>query len=1190
MSDIKEIVNQLTTEQKITLIADIGKFSEDFAVKAGLPSFSVVDAAEFAESAGMPAFEEFVNCWDEELVGEYFGNLAAKAREIGKTALVLFDLKPKSTAYSLALTEEPYLIERYLKAAVSAVEEAGLTPILKCGALNASDIRYADKNLDKNAFYNYYYKTLKKFAAGSNVSFLYSGEKGSKYAPSEEYEKLLFGKVPGKNVFVLADKTNEVCEPRDCVNINFGGNGSGLVEAHKTYERLIKDVEAGVCGVRQLKESIKEGFSISDEMINDAFLRAVDYVNTVKERANRSRTLKSAMSEGKERDFFERAARSSLVLLKNDRALPIKKSVKVAVIGELTDGGAENFANLAKSGGVNVAGFCKGYDVQRDVSDELEADAVKLASSSDAVVVFLGLGKTRGEKTEITENARLPANQLALLDRISRVNKRVIAVLCGRYSTDMRFDENCDAVMIAPSCEKYAFSAVVKVLVGNGFSDGRLAYTLYDKTDEYFYGIRADKETGKNKIGPFVGYRSYDANDVVPKYAFGYGANGANVEYSRLKIKRNKVEFFVKNRSRKVFEEVVQVYVGKKDSAMIRPLKELKAYKKVRLFPGKKVKIAFMLTKDAFEYYDVKTNKEVVEDGLYEIYVGSGINDIKLVGNTVAAGSKCAATKENKTEYLQSESNIVSGGYRLRAQKNLDKSHKGAITAGTITIVVSLLLIVAAIVAEVFNRMDIIDFDLFLQDVGGLYLQIIIATVLVVAFIIGIVVVKIAKNKRRTETEYAKIADNFETGYINGSAQPLSLYDKLFAQEFSEEQETEEDEEVIAEDIDEDHAGYFEQNFTLADCKERLYSFINGKGVAVTRDTVAKTLAALNASRFIIWKSEDCALLKKYIGLLSEFFGSPVYEDEVDETYYNANDLFYSESFARRNITDAVAFAAANGHKAVFATLYNVKPSEMNAYFTNLIQYTVNPVKSYEIPVASGEETEKYVSVTPNFWTFVVVSDSGDKGALPQFISETGLTVALSLKENTEAEEFSCESPSYYQMAYLAEKAKSAFALSEELWKRVDRLDATLYARAGLKIQNKTWTVLEKEISFYLAVGGDMKDALDFAVASKIMPAAARVCSQITADDFNLLNTAEEILGDDGAAECKRVIKFEIADIEKTETPTQEELPKEEINEQSAESVEEVTEQTSESVIEETVKEQTPEVTESSKDENSKEN
>lgn len=190
MSDIKEIVNQLTTEQKITLIADIGKFSEDFAVKAGLPSFSVVDAAEFAESAGMPAFEEFVNCWDEELVGEYFGNLAAKAREIGKTALVLFDLKPKSTAYSLALTEEPYLIERYLKAAVSAVEEAGLTPILKCGALNASDIRYADKNLDKNAFYNYYYKTLKKFAAGSNVSFLYSGEKGSKYAPSEEYENI----------------------------------------------------------------------------------------------------------------------------------------------------------------------------------------------------------------------------------------------------------------------------------------------------------------------------------------------------------------------------------------------------------------------------------------------------------------------------------------------------------------------------------------------------------------------------------------------------------------------------------------------------------------------------------------------------------------------------------------------------------------------------------------------------------------------------------------------------------------------------------------------------------------------------------------------------------------------------------------------------------------------------------------
>ena len=79
--------------------------------------------------------------------------------------------------------------------------------------------------------------------------------------------------------------------------------------------------------------------------------------------------------------------------------------------------------------------------------------------------------------------------------------------------------------------------------------------------------------------------------------------------------------------------EVVQLYVGDKESSVVRPVKELKGFEKVSLKPGETKKVFFSLDKRAFAYYETAINDWFVEYGEFEIMIGSSSRDIRLSGS-----------------------------------------------------------------------------------------------------------------------------------------------------------------------------------------------------------------------------------------------------------------------------------------------------------------------------------------------------------------------------------------------------------------------------------------------------------------------------------------------------------------------------------------------------------------------------
>jgi len=75
--------------------------------------------------------------------------------------------------------------------------------------------------------------------------------------------------------------------------------------------------------------------------------------------------------------------------------------------------------------------------------------------------------------------------------------------------------------------------------------------------------------------------------------------------------------------------EVVQLYLGDKDCREARPVRELKAFSKVMLQAGEKKTLSFELTPRDFSHYDIHAKDWQVDDGEFEISVGSSSRDIR---------------------------------------------------------------------------------------------------------------------------------------------------------------------------------------------------------------------------------------------------------------------------------------------------------------------------------------------------------------------------------------------------------------------------------------------------------------------------------------------------------------------------------------------------------------------------------
>lgn len=365
---------------------------------------------------------------------------------------------------------------------------------------------------------------------------------------------------------------------------------------------------------------------------------------------------KKVMNDPNYKKVALEAAQKSIVLLKNtNQLLPLKKDIKnIALIGPLVKAKRDQAGSwVVYADTANIISVYEGVqqkvkDIKltfaegTSITDTLTtgfANAVNTARNADAVVMVLGENWDMSGEAKSRTEIGIPGKQEELFKAIKATGKPVIVVLmAGRPLVFNTIAAQADAIVYAWFLGDQGGNAIADVLFGDFNPSGKLPISFPRNVGQIpiFYNFY---NTGRPVTKPTdIRYKSayIDApND--PQYAFGHGLSYTSFSYTNLKLSQTsvnkgetvKVSFTLTNTGKVVGEEVAQLYIQDTFASVVRPVKELKDFAKVKLKPGESKEITFELNPEKLSFYHEEKGW-ITEPGEFKVMVGTASNDIKL--------------------------------------------------------------------------------------------------------------------------------------------------------------------------------------------------------------------------------------------------------------------------------------------------------------------------------------------------------------------------------------------------------------------------------------------------------------------------------------------------------------------------------------------------------------------------------
>lgn len=1112
------IISQLSDGDKIRLLSDMNSLSDKQYRVLGIPPVRIGAAKDFC-SDRYPSPQALANTWDTQLVGRVADGVFKKMGEQDVGLVTVPGPKIKVNPYRAAISEDPYLASAMSREYLLAAGRIGTSVGIDGFAISYDEPEWLDgcvsERFINESVIKPYRDALRDVECAAVLTEPDLTAKGLEEVNSDLASRAVRDRIAGDAVAVCRrvpmEKTvSHIVGGGLC----FEGSAVALESALSRYKQLKKAIEHGTTTVEDLNLEISRGKAISPELLDTAVDRLLDFAFSVKRRP---------MILGNESDdpCAIAASRESVVLLKNENTiLPMKRAAKVCILGDpKLFGGAENenaietCAAQLTARGYSYIGAQPGYDLKRDRSEELIEDAITLAEQADVVLVFLGLGEEREKRTVKSKRVSIPANQQELLDRLVNNSKKVVVIVPPEHTPDVGIAENCAAILLAPLHTTFSITALVEVLSGEVNPSGKLASTVYLNTEDRYIEYKTHKERDGIKTGPFIGYRYYDTVGQYPIFPFGHGLSYTSFSYSQLSLRDNTVRFTVKNEGKKAGATVAQLYVGMEQSSILRPKKELCGFARISLEAGEKKLVEIPLCLPSV--YDAESGGLVNEQGSYVLYVGESVQDVRLTHRILSGDKKLAEDGERLSDYLQSESNIITDNFKLEAKINTMKKSVFNFIAGAVALALAVLLKMYC----VYSALDAAFFDLFVAALG-------------VAGLVFFVVEAVRRNRLRSE-ERARVdqanAEMFE------DAEDVTVYgaERMFVKEFDlSEQEAMSAAEEHADTIDAEYLAYIDKEQNFASATREFEIFAAERGCKFSSDTVRKIFASIASSRLMVVSGMDNKAFKDMMLLLGEYFETSAYIDHTDVSYTGADSLLFKTdengNRVKTSALSAIEAARNTAHSVHFASLTNVRCAELPTYFSAYVNYVKSPMGHHHVTVLNDQNAESSYYIPQNLWFVLNLADGETPDKLPDFISEVATVNQLrfetcqSSAKHTQVRKFS-----YYQLDHLSERVASSFFVEEDSWKKVDRLEEYVGEHTDFHIGNKLWLCMERFASVYIACGGEKQAALDEAVSAKLISLViAELRGKLGNGEKSLSETVETVFGENCADACERLIRL----------------------------------------------------------------
>ncbi len=393
---------------------------------------------------------------------------------------------------------------------------------------------------------------------------------------------------------------------------------------------------------KRIVEAVKSG-ELSEEVMDKAVWRILkvvfDYAENRKaEKFDRKAHHRKAVG------FAQECA----VLLKNEGALPLKQGEKVLFVGEFAKvpryqgGGSSHVNAYSAEGALRFAesydvSYVKGFGSDGSGTQEERKEAILAAKNVDKVVVFAGLPDSYESEGYDRTHIDLPECQNLLIEELIESGANVTVVLHNGSPVAMPWIEGVNAVLEVYLGGEGVGEATVNLLYGNANPSGRLAETFPVKLEDNpsYLNFPGDQKEVDYGEGVFIGYRYYDSKKQKVLFPFGYGLSYTQFVYENLTVSKKELRddetlevcVDVKNVGTRAGKETVQLYVSDRTQSAVRPVRELKAFDKIKLEAGEKKTVRFTLGKRAFAYWNEELKDWYCADGEYEIAVAKHSRD-----------------------------------------------------------------------------------------------------------------------------------------------------------------------------------------------------------------------------------------------------------------------------------------------------------------------------------------------------------------------------------------------------------------------------------------------------------------------------------------------------------------------------------------------------------------------------------
>lgn len=690
---IEKLIKKMTLEEKVGLLHGNSKFYVAGVERLGIPEWSLSDgphgvraeinrhdwayAGWTNDSASyFPTGTAFAAAWNPELAYRRGEVLGEEARWRKKDVLlgpgVNIIRSPLCGRNFEYMSEDPYMNSVLAVAYIKGLQSRDVACSVKHFAVNNQETNRTtvDVECSERALREIYLPAFKAAV-----------QEGGALTVMAAYNKFR-GEFCAENNYLV----------RKILRNEWGFDGVYVTDwgaAHSTVPSMEAglDLEMGTLidkyedwyYANPLVEAVKSGkipMSLVDEKVGDV-LRVMIKTNVLDPK---KRFGPGSMNTKEHQQATYDAAAEAIVLLKNqNNLLPLDfSSIKsLAVIGDNatrkhSNGGLSSEikavyevtpleALRAKWGDKVDIRFAQGYEKlstfvegsnngqssgtfssKTQESDALLKEAVEVARTSDVALLVCGLNHDYDTESFDRLNMDIPYGQVELIQEVVKANPRTIVVMIAGSPLNMAAVDICSpAIVWAWFNGMEGGNALVDVLSGKVNPSGKMPFTTpvsLDQSPAHALGNFPGRDLKVNyEEDILVGYRWFDTKGLPVVYPFGYGLSYTTFNYSNLNTDKKTYDqadtiqatFTLTNTGDCEGAEVAQLYVSDPVCSVMRPVKELKGFKKVFLKPGESRRITLDIPVSSLAFYSEVQSQFVVEPGEFILQLGASASDIK---------------------------------------------------------------------------------------------------------------------------------------------------------------------------------------------------------------------------------------------------------------------------------------------------------------------------------------------------------------------------------------------------------------------------------------------------------------------------------------------------------------------------------------------------------------------------------